>query len=70
MLSVDTSQEGKLELDSHADSSVVGKGALEVRDCGRTVLVGGFSDELGQPMCAVLLYEDESTGESYLLLLC
>ena len=72
--SVDSSQEGKLELDSHADSPVVGKGALEVRDCGRTVLVGGFSDELGQPMRvrvidAVLLYEDETTGESYLLLI-
>lgn len=72
--SVDSSQQEKLELDSHADSPVVGKGALEVQDCGRTVLVGGFLDERGQPMRvqvvdAVLLSEDKYTGESYLLLI-
>lgn len=72
--SVDTNKEGKLEMDSHADSPVVGQGALEVRDCGRTVLVGGFSDELGEPMRvrvidALLLYEDDISGEQYLLLI-
>lgn len=72
--SVDRSKEGKLEMDSHADSPVVGRGAMEVRDCGRTVLVGGFSDELGEPMRvrvidALLLYEDDVSGEQYLLLI-
>ena len=72
--SVDRRKEGRLELDSHADSPVVGQGALEVRDCGRTVLVGGFSDELGQPMRvrvidAVVMFEDETNGESYLLVI-
>ena len=65
---------GNLELDYHADSPVCGKGALEVRDTGRTVLVGGFTDELGSPLkCRVidclLAYDDEFISNTYLLLI-
>ena len=67
-------ERGNLELDSHADSPVCGKGALEVRDTGRTVLVGSFADELGSPLkCRVidclLTYDDEFTSKTYLILI-
>ena len=67
-------RKGNIELDSHADSPVVGKGAMEVRDTGRRVLVGGFSDALGKPLrCrvidALLAYDDEYSNETYLLMI-
>ena len=59
-----------LELDSHADSLVVGKHARIIEDTQRTASVSGFTDELGSPLTvkivnAALTYDCELTGESY-----
>ena len=63
-----------MELDSHADSPVLGKGATVVRNTGRTVSVKGFSDELGQPLLVpvvdgIVTYECEYTGNVVLLMI-
>ena len=63
-----------IELDSHADSPVVGKHARIIRNTGNQVRVSGFSDEIGKPLDAeivdaVLCYDCEYTGESYLLVI-
>ena len=46
--SLDGNDDGNLELDSHADSPVLGKGAVVVRKTDRTVSVKGFSDEISK----------------------
>ena len=62
----------QLELDSHADSPVVGRHATILEYTGRTVNVRGFADELGKPLRvdvvnAALVYNCPYTGESYIL---
>ena len=57
----------KLELDSHADSPVVGNGAHVLEHTGKKVSVSGFTDELGKPMLvdvvhAVITYDCAQTG--------
>lgn len=64
------SEIGKLELDSHADSPVLGQGAMVVKETGRYVSVRGFTDKIGRPMRvpvvdAVVIYECEFTGQKY-----
>ena len=66
--------DGRLELDSHADSPVLGHGATVVRNTGRTVSVRGFSDELGQAISVpvvdgVIAYECEYTNKVVLLVI-
>ena len=66
------SKESRLELDSHADSPVLGRGAHITYNTGRTVSVRGFTDELGDPIRVpvvngVLVYECEHSGNSYAL---
>ena len=66
--------DGNLELDSHADSPVLGRGAKIVRQTGRKVSVRGFSDELGHPINVevvdgILKYECELTGNEYILVI-
>ena len=63
-----------LELDSHADSPVVGNGAHILEQTGRKVSVSGFTNELGKPMLvdvvnAVITYDCPRTGLSYPLLI-
>ena len=65
---------GRLELDSHADSPVVGNGAVIVRKTGRQVSVKGFADEIGRPISvpvvdALLTYCCEFTGEMRLCMI-
>ena len=63
-----------LELDSHADSPVVGKYARILEDTQRKASVSGFSDQLGAPLevkivNAAVLYECDITGLCYLLII-
>ena len=63
-----------LELDSHADSPVVGAHARIISKTGDKVSVRGFCDEIGKPILvevvdAVLIYDCQYTGESILLVL-
>ena len=66
--------EGQLELDSHADSPVLGKGAIIVRKTDRTVSVKGFADEIGNPISVpvvdgLVAYDCEYSGETRLLII-
>ena len=62
-----------MELDSHADSPVLGNGARIIRETGMSVSVRGFTDEIGAPLHVpvvdgLLLYECDSTGDMYILI--
>ena len=63
-----------IELDSHADSPVVGRHARIIRHTGNEVKVSGFSDELGKSLTAeivdaMLSYDCKFTGNIYLLVI-
>ena len=63
-----------LELDSHADSPVVGKHCLLLKRTGRQVNVSGFTHQLGAPIKvdvvdAVVAYDCEYTGKTLMLML-
>lgn len=63
-----------VELDSHAQSAVVGKDALILRDTKKSCSVTGFTNSLGKvasvPIVdACVAYDDPVTGESYCLIL-
>ena len=62
------------ELDSHADSPVVGKHSYVLRATGRKVSVKGFTDQLGAPILvpvvdAAVVYDCEYTGKSVILVI-
>ena len=64
----------KIELDSHADLPVVGNNAYIIERTGKKVSISGFTDELGKSLLvdvvnAAVVYDCDTTGESYLLLL-
>ena len=63
-----------LEMDSHADSPVVGNQAHVIENTGRKVSVSGFTDALGKPMLvdvvhALVAYDCNLSGKTYLLLI-
>ena len=63
---------GGTELDSHADSAVVGKNAYVLRRTGKVASVQGFTSELGKPLSvpfvdAIIAHDDHLTGETMLL---
>jgi len=62
------------ELDSHADSPVVGKHSHILRSTGRKVSVKGFTDQLGAPILvpvvdAAVIYDCEYSGRSIVLVI-
>lgn len=62
-----------LELDSHADSPVVGPGAYILSRTGKKISVNGFTDELGKTLVvevvdACVCYDCEHSGLTYLLI--
>ena len=64
----------RLELDSHADSPVLGAGAIIIRETGKKVSVRGFTDEIGEPIVVpvvdgLLLYECDITNQQYVLII-
>lgn len=66
--------ETSTELDSHADSPVVGKHVYILRSTGRKVSVKGFTDQLGAPILvpvvdAAVVYDCEYTGKSIVLVI-
>ena len=73
-VSVDEKDGCRLELDSHADSPVLGKSAVIIKKTDRRVSVRGFADEIGRPISVpvvdgVLAYDCEFTGETVLLII-
>jgi hypothetical protein len=65
--------ETTLELDSHADTCVLGRDALILLDYDRPVVVEGYDPSLGTKTSAtvsgVLAYDDPVTGEVYYIVL-
>jgi len=66
--------ESRLELDSHADSQVLGMGAIIVKNTGRKVSVRGFTDKIGKPIevpvvDGILLYKCDISGEQHILII-
>ncbi len=61
------------ELDSHADTCVLGRDALILLDYDRPVIVEGYDPSLGTKTYAtisgVLAYDDPLTGEIYLIMI-
>ena len=58
-----------LELDSHADSPIVGRKAFLIRRTGKRVNLYGFTDRLGKPIPVdvvdtAVLYDCEYTGRT------
>ena len=63
-----------LEMDSHADSPVVGKQARILEYTGKKVSVSGFTDAIGKPMLVdvintLVAYDCDQSGKTYLLLI-
>ncbi len=72
--SIDCDDESRTELDSHADSPVVGRNSYLLFKTGKTVNVKGFTKTLGSiksiPVVhAAVLYTDEVTGLEYILVI-
>lgn len=62
------------ELDSHADSPVLGRHGYILENTGKFTTVQGFTSELGQPMRVPVVhgavaYDDEYTGETHILVI-
>ena len=62
-----------MELDSHADTCVLGKVCLVLGDSGKTVDVGGFEDSIGSVsdvsiVHAAVAYKCPKTFNTYLLI--
>ena len=62
------------ELDSHADSPVVGINCAILEDTGKTAKVSGFTSELGKPITvpivkAAVAYDCEYTAETHILVI-
>ena len=61
------------ELDSHADTCVVGKHALIIADFDRPVNVTGFNNKIStlqaKTVSAVVAYDDPMTGETIILII-
>ena len=70
----DTTTVTATELDSHADSPVVGKSDAILEHAGKTVKVSGFSDSIGKPLQvpvvhAAVMFDDDVTGDSRILVI-
>ena len=67
-------ESSKVELDSHADSPVVGDNAHILEYTGKKVSVVGFTDALGKSLLvdvvhAAVVYDCATTGQSYLMII-
>ena len=71
----DESKVTETELDSHADSPVIGQYAKILEYTGRKAKVSGFTSSLGKPLTvpvvnAVVAYDCDITGETKILVIC
>ena len=62
-----------MELDSHADTTALGKGCVILQDTGRTVTVEGFDDTIGSLndvpiVTAAVAYDCPATYKTYILI--
>ena len=69
-----TPLESKAELDSHADTCVVGSNALIIQDFEKTVRVSEYESGVGvkddcQLVSAVVVYDHPLSGMSYMLII-
>ena len=60
-----------MELDSHADTTALGKGCVMLQDTGRTVTVEGFDDTIGSLndvpiVTAAVAYDCPATYKTYI----
>ena len=65
-------ESGGTELDSHADSAVVGKNCYVLRKTGKVAKVQGFTSALGKPLLvpfvdAIVAYDEPTSGKTMLL---
>ena len=72
--STNDSETSAIELDSHADSPVVGMHASIIRKTGKQVNVSGFTDRLGSAIPvdvvdAAVVYDCEYSGSSYTMII-
>ena len=72
---VDMTKVTSTELDSHADSPVVGRYSKIIEDTGRKATVSGFTTDLGKPMTvpvvnAAVAYDCDITGKVHILVIC
>ena len=63
------------ELDSHANSPVVGRFCRILEKTGRKATVSGFTSDLGKPITvpvdnAAVAYDCEFTGRTYVMTIC
>ena len=71
---LDIQDDPRTELDSHADSPVVGRNVHILEDTGKTANVSGFTKDLGKCMSvpivtAAVAYDNEYTGETSILII-
>ena len=71
---LDHIESSKVELDSHADSPVVGDNAHILEYTGKKVSVVGFTDALGKSLLvdvvhAAVVYDCATTGQSFLIII-
>jgi hypothetical protein len=70
---LESSYETTLELDSHADTCVLGRDALIMLDYNRPVFVVGYDKSLGsktyQTVSGVVAYDDPQTGRTLHLII-
>ena len=69
----DPNHETTLELDSHADTCVLGRDALIILDYQRPVTVVGYDESLGTktyaPVSGVVAYDDPQSGRTLHLII-
>ena len=69
--STHSSDETRVEIDNHADTTVLGKRCLKVHDYRRPVKVTGYDPSVGTKTCStitgVVAYDHPQTGQVYLL---
>ncbi len=70
---LDGNHETTLELDSHADTCVLGRDALNILDYNKPVSVVGYDESLGsetyQTVSGVVAYDDPQTGRTLRLII-
>ena len=72
-LTADSTNDFKAELDSHADTCVVGGNALVIQDYERTVCVCSYDSPIGlkdncKLVSAVMAYDHPVSGKVYMLI--
>ena len=64
--------ESRMELDTHADTTVLGKNCLLIQDFGKAVSVSGWNASAGFTKClkvsGVVAYNHLHTGVTYMLI--